>query len=240
MTLVSALLRRAYRVSNLIPLAQSALTSAQEEEGLALLNSFVMGVVGNGAGEELSDLLVGGENDQSWLLSGGCPADVRLVFNLSSAQTIELHPYPYEGQRLAVVDAGYSLDTCNATLDGNGRRIEAAATVALSTEGLSRQWLYRADTGNWVRITDLEAADTFPFPVEFDIYFQTQLALLLNPSYGQSIAPETSAAMMEVENRFRARYRKPRPVEGVESLGLMGQRQSTATTNAFNRGRPGW
>jgi hypothetical protein len=83
--------------------------------------------------------------------------------------------------------------------------------------------MYRADTGNWVRITELIAADEMPFPIEFDDYFVTRLAMRLNPQHGASITPEAKMALDEVEAKLRARYRKPRPQQDSGALGLMGQ-----------------
>src|SRR5512139_3133469 len=120
-------------------------TSAEQTEALRLLNRLILSTVGNGAGTELSDLDIGGENDLSSYISGGVPDDCRLVV-IDATSEVDLDPSPYEGQRIAVVDAGAGFATNNLVLNGNGRRIEGAASVTLSTDDLDRQWLYRSDT----------------------------------------------------------------------------------------------
>lgn len=222
MTTASEIITAAYRESNLVAISGSP-TTAETTEALARLNSLIPGVLGSEVGEELSDLTIGGEFDQSAFVSDHIPANVRLQLNLTAARTLYLDQRPYDGQRVAVTDAGYTLDTYNLTLNGHGRRIEATATVVLSTEGLSRQWMYRADTGNWVRLTGLLAADEMPFPVEFDDYFIIELALRLNPRHSVEIAPASMMRHQNQASQIQARYRKPRRVQDWGSLGLLGQ-----------------
>lgn len=235
MALASDIVARAYRESNLIALSGTA-TTAEQAEALALLNSLILSTVGNEAGEELSDLNIGGQFDQSGYVSSGVPENARLILNLSGARSIDLHPTPYDGQRIAIADAGANLATNNLTLDGNGRRIETAASVTLNTNSLARQWMYRADTGNWVKITDLVAADTMPFPTEFDDYFIVRLAIRLNPRNSAQLAQESANALERAEGQLRARYRKPRPVQDMGSLGLMGQ--TSGGIGGANAGNP--
>lgn len=235
MTLVSSILKRGYRASNLVAISRS-LTAAETTESLELLNGLVQGIVGNGAGEELGDLTIGGDYDQSSYCSPYVPENARLACEMSAAQSFDLHPQPYDGQRIAV--AG-DFATYNLTLDGNGRKIEAASSVTLSSDSLARQWLYRADTGNWVRITDLVAADTFPFPIEFDTYFALELALLLNPANSAAMPPESQNNLREGREKIAARYRRPRDPQDNGAWGLSGQRGSLGYgISRFNAGRP--
>lgn len=235
MALASEIISRAYRESNLISISRSP-TTAEAAEGLSLLNSLVLSTIGNEAGQELADINVGGSYDQSGAVTSSIPDNVRLVLNQTAARTLYLDPYPYDGQRVAVADAGANLNTYNLILNGNGRRIETAATVTLNTASLSRQWMYRADTGNWVRITDMVAGDTLPFPTEFDDYFITSLALRLNPRNSAAIPEETMAALDRSRAQLQARYRKRRPSGDPGILGLMGQRVSSSGDAAFYRG----
>lgn len=234
MTLASDIITRAFRETNLLPLT-GTVTSAQQTEALPLLNGQLLQAVGFEAGEDLADLNIGGQYDQSAYCSTWIPANVRLILNLGGAATYKLHPLPYEGQRLAIADAAGNLGTYNLTLTGNGRKIEGAASLVLSTNGDARQWLYRADTANWVKITELVAGDTMPFPVEFDSFFVTRLALRLNPRYYQSLTKETAAELERIERKLRARYRKPRPVQDMP-LGLLGERGGYGTIADFNAG----
>lgn len=236
MTTASELITSAYRESNLVGVGRS-LSTAQQTEGLTLLNNLIPATIGQEIGEEFCDMNVGGEYDDDynweWL-----PENVRLVFNTGSAQTFKLHPRPYDGQRLAVTDPGSNLATANVTLDGNGRTIEGTATVVLATDGLNASWLYRADLGNWVRITDLALGDTLPIPREFDDYFSILLAMRLNPRHGRELAQSSASWLQSQANRLEARYRRPRDQQDWGSLGLLGQTDGYLN-GSFSRWR-GW
>jgi len=237
MTLASDIITRAYRESNLVTLAAGEST-AQQTEALPLLNEQLLSTLGFEAGAEISDLNIGGTYDQSAYCSTWVPANARLVLNLSAAASFKLDPQPYEGQRLAIVDAGNNLATYNLTLDGYGRQIESSSALTLSTNGDNREWLYRADTANWVKITALATGDTMPLPQEFDSYFTTRLAMRLNPRYGQALPQETVAELKKIENKISARYRKPRPRQDMP-IGLLGERRSSFGLSQadFNAGR---
>lgn len=224
MATASEIIRAAYREAQIVAITALP-TAAETTEALTRLNALVLSVFGNEVGSELSDIAIGGEFDQSSIVSQAVPDDARLILNLDGARTIPLDPRPYNGQRVAVADAGYTLDTANLTLDGNGRRIEAAATLTLATEGLSRQWMYRADTANWVRLSDLAIGDTMPFPTEFDDWFVIMLAMRLNPRHrSDGMSQESIAALDRQTTALQARYRKPRKQQDWGSLGLLGQR----------------
>lgn len=166
---------------------------------------------------------------------------MRLVLNLDAAATVTLHPSPYDGQRLAVLDAGQTLATNNLTLDANGRRIEGQQTLMLDTDGDTREWLYRADLGNWVKMGDLALGDDLPFPSEFDDYFSIVLAMRLSPRYGQAIAPPSTEWLQAMSNQLEARYRKPRPPQDIPSRALLGgSKGSFGNPQSFYTGRPWW
>ena len=238
MTLASAIITRAYRRTNIIPLVATPST-AQQTEALDMLNPIILSTIGYEAGQELRDLNIGGDYDQSQSVATWVPENSRLILNLSSAETLNLDPQPYEGQRLAFADAGNNLATYNLTLDGNGRTIEGSATLTLSTDGGTRQWLYRADTANWVKINTLAASDEMPLPGEFDPYFVAMLAMELNPSYGLGMTAESQAVLSRTRAQIQARYRKPMR-RNEPMLGLLHQRRGyySETSTAFNFGRP--
>lgn len=219
MTLASSIISAAYRESNLVAIG-SAPTDAENTEALDRLNTIILQSVGN----ELADLAIGGLYDESSYASDWVPANARLVVNQTVAQTFKLAPMPYEGQRLAVADAGNNFASYPLTLDGYGRLIEGATTKTISTNGYSGQWMYRADTANWVRLDVLALTDTMPLPVEFDDYFITRLALRLNPRNGVQLSQESLATLRETESAIRARYRTPRPQQDMGTLGLLGSR----------------
>jgi hypothetical protein len=237
MTLVSDIIQRAYRVTNLIPLGATVSTN-QSTEALNHLNTLIASTMGFEAGDELKDINYGGDYDQSEVINEWVPDNVRLVLNLSAATTLQLDPEPYEGQRLALIDVAGNLATYNLILDGNGRNIEGAATLTLSTNSIDRQWMYRADTGNWVRVTTLATSDQMPFPVDFDDYWIKMLAMQLNPSYGQMLSTETFQSLGRIRSRLRSRYRRT-TFDIQTDPGLLGPNETgrLSHSTAFNTGR---
>ena len=240
MTLVSEIIKAAYRESNLIPLGADP-SSNQSTEALDRLNPLVLSTVGREAGDDLEDLNIDGDYDQESLLNTWLPANVRLLLNLDEAKSYDLDPYPAEGQRLAFVDVAGNLATYNVVLDGNGRNIEGSSTVTLSTNSDARHWLYRADTGNWVKISSLLTSDEMPFPVDFDDYFVIMLAARLNPRYGQSLSAETVKMLTRARSHLQSRYNKRREVESdAPYRELSGNKRTSYSFSGdnFAKGRP--
>jgi hypothetical protein len=239
-TLVSTILQNAYRETNLIPIGQ-ALTTNQQNEALDRLNAIIISAVGNEIGDYFDDINIGGTYDQSTLCTQWVPDDARLVLNLSAATSLMLDPSPYEGQRLSFIDTKSNLATYNLTINPNGRLIEGLTTLTLNTNGDSRQWLYRADTGNWVKIVSLASSDTMPFPIEFDDYFITALALRINPRFSQQVPAETIEALKRARAQLRSRYHNYREVRPdldtrnylADPYGARGY----SDTHGFNTGR---
>src|SRR3546814_9522709 len=99
-----------------------------------------------------------------------------------------------------------NLATNTVTLHGNGRLIEGANTVLLNTNGIDQEWFYRAATANWVKYAPLIAADTFPFPEEFDNYFILMLAMEINPTYGQEMNQLNLSLLKRSKRQLSARY----------------------------------
>jgi hypothetical protein len=237
--LASEAITAAYREGNLLGINATA-TDAQLAEGLSLLNSLLLAAIGYEAGEELGDLNIGGQFDQSGWAIEFIPENARLVLDLAGAVTYSLHPLPYDGQRVAIADATSCLAANNLTLDGNGHLIEGAATLVLNTNGDNRQWFYRADLGQWKRLTSLALTDELPFPTEFDDYFRILLAMRLNPRYGQELQQGSALWLNGISTQLEARYRKPRRQQDWGSLGLLGQRRGAlqAPSAVFARGWP--
>jgi len=238
-TLASDIITAAYRECNLVTIGVTPTTNEQTE-ALALLNRILAAVYGQEVGEELYDYNIGGTYDDSQAFSDYMPVNARMNLNLSGAKTIKCDPLPYDGQRMAVVDVAGNLATYNLTLDGNQRAIENAPTLTLSTNGTTRQWMYRADLGNWQKCADLALTDQMPFPEEFDDYFTTRLSIRLNPRNGAATAPETQLVLQAGSSAIQSRYRRPRPMQDMGTLGLLGQKGRTYGTNnsEFNSGRP--
>ena len=239
MTLVSDIIQQAYREPNLIPLGATP-SANQQSEGLTRLNVIITSAVGNEIAEPgFRDITLGGDFDQSSIVANYVPDNSRLVLNLSDGGiVVGLHPNPYEGQRVAITDAVGNVGTYNVVIDGNGRLIEGVEEITLSDDGISRQWMYRADTSNWVRITPITVNDDMPFPAEFDDYFVTMLALRLSPRYGQTLPSETVEILKRSRGQLRARYRNrtytPYPDPGLISPNQWGYYD---VEDAFELGR---
>jgi len=220
MTTTSEIIKSAFREANLIPIGQTP-SSDEQSEALSRLNSIIDSVMGFEAGERLKDWLVqGGPTDGvTYFWSSADWEKVRqnsrILANLSTADTIYLPANPNNGARIQVVDIGANFATYNLTLDPNSRMIEGSTSpVVLSTNGTNTTWLYRADTGNWVKLTDMAVdltsdpvIDTeLPFPRKYDDMFITMLAVRLNPRFGQGLSQLTIATLERSRGQFRAEY----------------------------------
>lgn len=238
MTTTSKIIKSAYRESNLIPIGQSP-TDDEQTEGLDRLNSLLDSVMGNEAGEALMDWPVqGGPTDGvtefwtsvEWTKLKDSP---RVQAKLTSAETLFLPPEPSNGARMRVIDLSSNFNTFNLTLDPNGKKIEGTTTnLILGTDGTNTVWVYRADLGDWIKITDLTVdltatpvVDTdFPFPRKFDDFFITMLAIRLNPRFGQGMSELTVATFERNKEQFKAEYEQTvvvRADSGVNRLSFV-------------------
>lgn len=245
MTLVSQIIKDAYRQSNLLAITADP-TTLQQTEALRYLNRIHKSVFGNEAGEQLEPFPLGRVDINrpagypwynetppgDWYV----PKNQRLMCNLAYPATVYLHPQPDDGSRFAVIDVAQTLDTCPLSVVGNGRRIEAAETLVLSTVGLDAQWFYRGDLGNWLRLTSLDLTDEYPFPEEFDDFFITLLAMRLNPSYATALAGESMQVFARAKKQFQSRYNQH--IEMHSEIGLIRMPRQAADRDGFNR--DGW
>lgn len=239
MSLVSDIITAAYRETNLIPLASTPTTN-QIAEALPLLNTIVLSSVGNEIGDRLNDLNIGGPFDETIFTLGWTPPNARLVFNLTAGTTIFLDPDPVAGQRLAFIDVGNNLTTYPVILNAYGRNIEGTPTITLNVSGDRREWLFRGDTGTWMKISTLLSTDTFPFPIDFDDFFITMLALRLNPRYGQLLSQESVEALKRGRRNIVSRYRG-KTEEYPDYVGVLGdRRRGSFIVNQFGRGNYRW
>jgi hypothetical protein len=238
MTLTSEMIRLAYRESNLIAIGASP-TAPQVAEALARLNSIVSGAYGYEVGQEFIDWPIGQEGVNTeesapfWTndLWAYPPINMRMIAASNTPQTIYLPPGPSNGSRIALIDPASRLAAAPIIIDGNGRTIEGSDTLTLNTNGTNKVWFYRADTGNWTLLSELTGVDPeqFPFPIEFDDYFITKLAMRLNPRYGRQMAESSAVAMAQTLDKLRARYRQDEKV-----IGPLG---AFALTSGYGNGR---
>jgi hypothetical protein len=251
MTLVSDIIRDAYRESNLIAIGTEP-SGAQSDEALRLLNRILLAVYGTDSGEELVSVPIGHNNisrpsgypgadvalDVEWYI----PSNTRLVLNLQAPATVYLSPEPDDGDRFAIQDVSNNLSTYNLTVYGNGRKIGGAGSVVFSTSGQNAEYMFRADLGNWIAVTPLTGVDLWPFPQEFDDMFVISLAARLNPRNDTDTTAESVAILKKVTNAFKARYRQHREVGPelalVRTLGVRWYRDSGSPQSNFNSGIP--
>lgn len=243
--LVSRVIQQAYRESNLIALEADP-SANQTTEALERLNSLIAALMGFEVGDALFDWPVGTENllasttwnSQQW---ERVVAQARIIVNLQSPTTLYLPPDPDDGARIAVVDPRGLLATYNYTLNANGRVIEDATSLVLSTANLNREWIYRADLGQWVRFSTLADSDNLPFPSAFDDYFITKLAMRLNPRYGRSMNEQTAVMLSMQENKLRARYHQTREVPADLGAVFMTEgHDRNYRAQGTSRGRNSW
>lgn len=220
MTQIIDITTKAFRESNIIAVDQN-LTSEQSDEALAQLQSYILSCLGTDMGYIMEPWTVASAT--SILRPGGVPLttadatawrvkpNARLIFNIAAPITITLQPVPQDGQRLSIVDAGKTFDTNTVTINPNGRMFEGVVgNATLTTEGVSRQWVYRDDIADWRKLDPLAATDEMPFPREFDDYFTIGLAMRMNPRYGESLSPESKERFTQQQTQFVSRYTQSR------------------------------
>lgn len=226
MTLISTIIGDAFRESNLIAIGVDP-TTAEITEALRVLNRYVSALVGNELGELLTDSSYGlnnvtRPNEDNYVLddilaSYYLPENTRIVTNLQGAKTVYLHPNPRDGARIGITDPSSNLATYNLIFNGNGRTIEDATSVTLATNGVDREWFYRADLGNWARISDLATSDQSPFPAAFDDLLIIGLAMRLNPRNGAAVDPQSIDTYKSQMKKFKSRYRQSKQM-GVDTV----------------------
>ena len=149
--------------------------------------------------------------DPSTLVYPYPPKNSRIVFG-NVAGTLFFHEAPDDGSRMAIVQGSGAGDsgTPGATiiLDGNGRTIEGANTQSYSQPVAGRQWLYRADLGDWTAVLTLALTDNIPFPPEFDDLWICLLNIRLAPRYHKEVSSETKLIATQMLKTLKTRYRQ--------------------------------
>lgn len=252
MTTIRQIIIDAFREAGIIEAGEDP-EAAQFEEGLRRLDRMVKSLFGNEFGEPLKTVNYGtngltntyaiASDRSSDIISSYVPGNLRIVFNVAAATTIFLAPNPQDGARFGVIDNKGNFSTVPLTINGNGRQIEDADTLTLSTDSINRQWFYRADLGEWMRLIDLDAADASPLPEEFDDLLITLLAFRLNPRYGAETSQDMVETLKRARSTFRARYKQVSEQSSELSLLRLSSRNGIwfFTGNhyitEFNRGR---
>lgn len=254
MTLISTIIRDAYRESNLIAISADP-TSNEQDEGLRLLNRYVLSLFGNEAGDPLTSIPIGSNNIDrpqgfpgyegqptgNWFV----PVDSRLILNLTSTETVYLHPRPHDGARFSFIDKSNNLSTRNLIVDANGYTISGATSATFNTNGLANEYFFRVDIGDWSIVSPLVSGDESPFPQKFDDLLIVGLAMRLNPRNGVAIDPQSVEAFRMNQRKFRATYGQSINMPSEEGLlRTPGTRRSRwsgySSTDAFSSGIPYW
>jgi hypothetical protein len=210
MTLTRLIVIDALRESMLVGLGEEG-DAAQGEEGLRLLSRIVKSVFGNQVGENLQDWAFPPvyPTAASWQY---IPPDTRIVMGANAGgQSFNINPYPENGDRLQLIDAGSNFATNHVTLiPGPATFNGSSSNYIANANGFNKTWLYRADIGDWALVAPLDAAGEFPFPEEHDDAFIGMLATRLSPRYRQQMAPESVASLTSALSQLRARYSRAR------------------------------
>lgn len=249
MTTLQPIITQGYRELNLIAVGKSPLP-AQNDEGLLLLLNVIDVTICGDAGENLRDWPLGDFGRQT-LDRRNLPIqcyqnpriNCRLLVLNEQAMTVYMPPTPSDGTVMAVVDPYGRLASVPITLDGNGRTIEDQVSLLLDTDGMDRKWLYRADLGKWIRLTDLEIVDEMPFPKKYDFFFSIELAMRLSGRTGRNIVATTAATHTRLRQRFVNQYLQNDILDrnwdlDAELMSRQGYERGWTgdSTTAFNRG----
>lgn len=250
MTLISSIITDAYREGNILPLRKDP-DAFQIAEALRLFNSNIRAIYGGDAGERLVDWPLGTFGvDEPGVVDPRTPDQIqrptinsRLIATNADAITVYLPAYPQDGARMAVVDPYSRLAGAPITIDGNGRPIEGTASIIMNTDGASEGWFYRAELGEWLRISSLTETDENPFPDNYDSFFIIGLAMRLNPRYGREMDAQTALVFKASRREFIARYLQSQPLEIDDSISWpfmsaqsYDQQREFSSNRAFNRG----
>lgn len=241
MTTLRQIVNDAFRENNITD-PEESISSAQFTEAVTRLKRIIERVYGKEIGEDFEQLSYGSNNASNSFARAFnreinvrntyLPSNVRIMLNLTSSAEINLDPNPEDGARLALVDVSGNLSTNNLTINGNGRNIEGSTSVVLNTDSLNAEWFYRADLGNWVRVSSLTEASEMPFPTKFDDYFIIRLAMRLNPRYGAETRQETMMELQSVLKQLRAQYRQKHTV--LPSIALQQIHPHRFNSYSFN------
>lgn len=248
MTTIRQIIIDAYGESNIVALDDEP-TAEQYDFGLRRLNTLIQSLFGNELGEPLIPVNYGtsglansygiAQDQTSYITSKYVPFNSRLILNLNTASTVYLNPKPKDGERFGVIDNAGNLGTYNLTVDANGRHIETTNSVTLNTNSLNREWFYRGDLNNWVRVADLISSDPSPLPSEFDDLLVTLLAFRINPRFGAETGTNLTEVLKRARKQFRARYSQIHEVSSELGLyRLTGLYPLYWNQSDFNHGRP--
>ena len=242
MSTMQSIITQGFRELNLIAIGKAP-TPDQNTEGLILLTNVIDTTVSDDLGEDLRDWPLGNFDrlPQEQLRFSqdelNRPAINRRLIALNEASETVFFPLaPSDGSLMAIQDPFNRLAAFPITLHGNTRTIEGTQSVQADVNGLSRTWLYRADTANWVRLTSLTLTDELPFPSKYDFYFSIGLAMRLSGRTGRQISETTAVVYDKLQQKLVSQYLQSEIMARNEDINSyhMGE-QSYA--NSYSGGR---
>ena len=252
-TLISTIINKAYREVNLTGVGQSP-TTVEITEALDLLNGYIDSLFGAEMGENLVPLGLGLNNVQTnWFMASFwtdvfqtfVPSNIRLMCNLTEAQTVSLDPVPRDGARMQFIDVSGNMQTYPLTLLGNGRNIMGDPSLVLDTNNYNQFFFYHGDVGNWMKCNDLALTDVSPFPEEFDDLLIIGLADRLVPRTGVQLSASSQGRFKKIRGQFYARYAQKTQVGSEQGLLRIPSNRAYRyfgqyDVGNFERGIPWW
>lgn len=234
MSTLRQIITDAYRESAIIQ-KNSVPDAPQMQEGLDKLLMIIQNVMGEEVGGPYEDINYGDDgvanaysvdsNREVFIDNSYARPSYRLLVNSTVPRTVFLDPAPYDGARFAVIDAGGTFASAPFTVAADTRKIDGQDQVTLNTNGAIAEWMYRADLGQWVRVSPLDLDSNSPFPSQFDDYFIIKLATRLHPRYLVQTAQETLMHYREIQRKFKSRYSTTQEVNSEPALyRLRGRR----------------
>lgn len=230
MALASEVITLAYREANF---KNSIGTPTTEEftEGLVLLQSIVDSLFGSVVGTKLKSWYI--PRPQKTALEAANypaapgdaysagnsalrtpPSNVRLMMkNVTEDERVFFQYQPDDGAVVEYVDVGHEMDVvldANGALFGLSGSVEEVIIPPLFPAGRNppRKWLYRADYGAWLEITNLALTTPMPFPDAFLDYFVTALAIRLSPRFGAEPRQVTLLRFRQMATFVKQQYQQ--------------------------------
>jgi len=189
----------------------------QEEDAVAAANRLLRGLVGLGVSHPVRHV----ETDQSLQLSPDWPA-TRILCTVGGL-TIALPPRAADGARIIILDVSGAAAASPITVTSDGVKIEGAASpLSLNTAGVDRALMFRADLGDWRRISDLTIDDVLPFPDDLEDAWTLILMNACESVFDAEMRPNDARLITPAMKRFRARYMAPMPMRPDSALGATG------------------
>lgn len=225
MTTLRTLVTRAFRVGGITQIGTDP-EADEFAEGFTLLTDVINGLLLQTMGEPILPIYVGTNADitsdissLTLLVSGDqAPTNSQLLCNLFETTNIYLPLQPANGCKVQVIDLKGNFSTASLVLKGNGVKVENSTSITLSTDSLNTSWFYRADVGNWVKITSLAEEDESPFPAVYDSLITILLAMRLNPQFAVAPDPQTQFTLKDLMKQFKADYRQSVQLDSEEAL----------------------